>query len=179
MNSFKKLSGIAISLLIAIVAAGAYQRAEGNGAAVATPPQTRHVLVPSNSTLAPINAGTQHLKSVRGPGYLASPGYTRVWRDDILASLNDIETQANIKALMAGQPTTEHPAVGLLLEVPPGQLPIPRCTGTLVDSETFLTAAHCVLKERPNSRYLVYFQHAGVVAVLEDGITRYCDDHVC
>jgi V8-like Glu-specific endopeptidase len=54
-----------------------------------------------------------------------------------------LATAAPAAAILNGQPDTEHPYVGILVTDIDGQR-VPVCTGFLVNSTTFVTAAHCV-----------------------------------
>ena len=49
---------------------------------------------------------------------------------------------ANASAITYGEPTTEYPYVGALVGTFDGET-YPYCTGTLIDADTVLTAAHC------------------------------------
>ena len=54
-----------------------------------------------------------------------------------------LATAAPAAAILNGQPDIEHPYVGILVTDIDGQR-VPVCTGFLVNSTTFVTAAHCV-----------------------------------
>lgn len=77
--------------------------------------------------------------------------------------------------IIGGGPTSEHPAVGALLDGTNPATARTDCSGTLVGCRTFLTAAHCVCPSigadcqgagapAPNIG-LVYFAHAGFVPI--------------
>ena len=54
-----------------------------------------------------------------------------------------LATAAPAAAILDGKPDTTHPYVGILVTDIDGQR-VPVCSGFLVNSETFVTAAHCV-----------------------------------
>jgi hypothetical protein len=84
--------------------------------------------------------------------------------------------------IVNGVPTADHPAVGALLDGGTAAVATTECSGTLVGCRTFLTAAHCVCPTTgaacqgagaPAPGGLVYFAHAGFVAI--EGITVHPD----
>jgi hypothetical protein len=89
----------------------------------------------------------------------------------IPACADDLELGSSAEPIVNGVTTHAFPSVGNLL-YSGGGVPIsddnqlPWCTGTLIGTRTFLTAAHCV-DDRNITRYRVFFQNAG-----QFGVTR-------
>ena len=74
-----------------------------------------------------------------------------------------LATAAPAAAILDGKPDTAHPYVGILVTDIDGQR-VPVCSGFLVNSTTFVTAAHCVddLGDLPALRLLRPALHAGL-----------------
>lgn len=66
--------------------------------------------------------------------------------------------------IVNGVLTVRHPTAGALLKID-GSILSGHCSGTLIGSRTFLTAAHCVAKDRSSRNYRVFLQHAGIFEV--------------
>jgi len=64
--------------------------------------------------------------------------------------------------IVNGVKTGSYPTVGALIKKAAGGHFGSWCSGTLIGSETFLTAAHCVEDDLDESSYRVFFQHGGV-----------------
>jgi hypothetical protein len=71
--------------------------------------------------------------------------------------------------IVNGVMTASYPAVGAVLYRMAGADGVFRfttwCTGTLIGSKTFITAAHCIAKDGTTDNYRLFFQHAGVFNV--------------
>ena len=104
---------------------------------------------------------------------------SKKWRLDVKDSLEFTKPTPEFPVPMQGYGrltiatvTSAFPSVGLLLKVdsatPEGN---PRCSGTLVGFDTFVSAAHCLEAE---SDYLVYLQHAGLFPVKK--ARGYCEE---
>ena len=80
----------------------------------------------------------------------------------------DLEIESSSEPIVNGVTTHGSPSVGNLLysggAVIDDDNQRPQCTGTLIGTRTFLTAAHCV-DDRNVARYRVFFQNAGSFAV--------------
>jgi hypothetical protein len=71
--------------------------------------------------------------------------------------------------IVNGVSTVSFPSVGALLRsypAPDGTFRLTTwCTGTLIGSRTFVTAAHCIVEDRTPAKYRVFLQHAGLFGV--------------
>lgn len=66
--------------------------------------------------------------------------------------------------IVNGIQTTWYPSVGALLYRSQGAF-ISWCTATLIGCNSVLTAAHCIAEDEDASKYLMFFQHGGMVKV--------------
>lgn len=75
------------------------------------------------------------------------------------------ELEEDQNRIVKGVSTVEFESVGALVKGPDTRTARSSCTGTLVGCRTFLTANHCVEKNRSPANYHVFLQHAGFVDV--------------
>ena len=66
--------------------------------------------------------------------------------------------------IVDGTLTTDYPSVGALLYGDDGRLTT-SCTGTIINCDAFLTAAHCIASDSDTTHYKVFLQHGGVFDV--------------
>ncbi len=162
-----------VSLVFLIGGAGSVaENGDSNGPPSGRAPAVTVVPIiqPVGQTLGPQDAAKM--------GAIAPPELTQRWHDAI--ERYDPDYTINVAYIKNGELTTRHPSVGVLLEATtPGQY-YAVCTGILVDSETFLTAGHCVPNRNNDSvSYAVYLQRVGIIPVGSGGVTTFCDDHDC
>lgn len=69
--------------------------------------------------------------------------------------------------IVNGVSTSAYPTAGALIHGVSAASAGSHCTGTLIGSQTFLTAAHCVEDDPVASNYHVFLQHGGIFAVAE------------
>jgi len=77
--------------------------------------------------------------------------------------------------IVNGTKTSSFPTVGALIKGPDAAAAGSWCSGTLIGSKTFLTAAHCVEEDPTPSQYHVFFQHGGVYDVASIDINENFD----
>jgi hypothetical protein len=71
-------------------------------------------------------------------------------------------------AILDGAPDTDHPYVGILVTVVEGQR-VPVCSGFLVSSTAFVTAAHCIRELGANLAYVSFDQVFTASSALRPG----------
>lgn len=69
--------------------------------------------------------------------------------------------------IVNGVSTSAYPTAGAVIQGASAGSAGSWCTGTLIGSQTFLTAAHCVEDDPTASNYHVFLQHGGIFAVAE------------
>lgn len=69
--------------------------------------------------------------------------------------------------IVNGVVTGAYPSAGALIRGSVAGSAGSHCSGTLIGSRTFLTAAHCVDSDPDASAYFVYLPHGGIIAVEE------------
>ncbi len=79
-----------------------------------------------------------------------------------------------VKRIVNGVPTWGYPAVGSLIGGLSAASATQLCTGTMIASDKFLTAAHCVEGNAGNDSYFVYLQQAGIYKVSD---VKWPDDY--
>lgn len=93
----------------------------------------------------------------------------------IKKALEELNTQAAARSV-SGKPTprivnglltSTFYSTGALLKGSNAQSAKSWCSGTLIGCRTFLTAAHCVNRDKNPSHYKVFFQHGGVFDVAD------------
>ena len=172
-KKFFQLARIVIILVAFLVGAAGSVADNGNGDGphfARTPSATVvPIIYTAGQTVGPDTAATM--------GAIAPPELTERWRASVAEYDPDYTViEAYIKN---GELTTRHPAVGVLLEATTTGEYYAICSGIMVDSETFLTAAHCVKnRNNINVTYAVYLQRVGVIPGT-GGIVTFCDDHEC
>jgi hypothetical protein len=102
------------------------------------------------------------------------------WREDMQVMYPDIlgePSDPRFLPLREGMLTTKQESVGLLIRSEPGGQPRAWCSGTLIDTTTFVTAAHCI--EDRSREYWVYLQNVGIVKIQPGSLEAYCDNNSC
>lgn len=67
--------------------------------------------------------------------------------------------------IVNGVKTVSYPQVGALLHRNNNNIFGAHCTGTMIASDSFLTAAHCIAEDLDEKNYKVYFQNGGIFRV--------------
>ncbi|MGI9233294.1 MAG: trypsin-like serine protease [Woeseiaceae bacterium] len=76
---------------------------------------------------------------------------------------------------LKGQPTTSLLSVGMLMGGKSLATAYSRCTVTLTQPDTILTARHCLSHTHGDS-FWVYFPYSGIRSIPESGISFFCND---
>ena len=104
----------------------------------------------------------------------APPFINAAWRTQ--AMVDAAPTDLSMAFILNGELTTRYPAVGVLMRKDANGEMVVACTASLIDSETIVTAAHCVDDDRAGE-YSFFLQHVGLIPAIQGSIVTYCDEN--